>query len=159
MRSPSEIIWRAAYETAADQKLAETNGSRTHLRSPRRARTAALKAARTTGPHAPPTSNHRRGVISVQREAFNFSREQRQTFCGRGPAVSGLYKLHSTREFLALRFSRLATTGARILCEPQSAPKNRPAALRRNTIARVPCPTASENCRPAGLAKSPRSIY
>jgi hypothetical protein len=38
--------------------LAEACGSRTHLRSPRRARTAALKAARTTGPLAPPSRNY-----------------------------------------------------------------------------------------------------
>ena len=56
--------------------LAEACGSRTHLRSPRRARTAALKAARTTGPHAPPQILNERGCgdrtlisVRVQRQA------------------------------------------------------------------------------------------
>src|SRR5580700_728911 len=139
--------------------LAEASGSRTHLRSPRRARTAALKAARTTGPHAPPALDHRRGIIGVQREAFNFSRGRRQTFCERGPTVLGQCKLRNKREFPALRFWRPATTGAQILCEPQSVPANLPTVLRQNTIARVPCPRASENCRPADPVKFPRLIY
>jgi hypothetical protein len=131
-----------------DQKLAEASGSRTHLRSPRRARTAALKAARTTGPHAPPNSNHGRGIIGAMREAFNFSASLRQTFFVRGPSTSGRYTLHSKRAFPVRRFSRPATIGERNPCAPRWAPANPPAELRRKTIARVPCPTASENFRP-----------